>query len=118
MLDRVEFKASSASTRGGELDFAALATVTPDHLADMVRRVRDARPGIPIGMFVLCNVGDDERTRRIEEMLGDSLYARFFGDVDKVADGIRSLEAFGISRAQLSPFDDRSLERLAPRLLG
>jgi alkanesulfonate monooxygenase SsuD/methylene tetrahydromethanopterin reductase-like flavin-dependent oxidoreductase (luciferase family) len=117
-LDRVEIKASSASTRGGQLDFSAMATITPDHLSEMVERVRAVRPDIPIGMFVLCNVGDDPRTRQVESMLGASLYGRFFGAPDKVADGIRSLESFGISRAQLSPFDDSSFEALSPLLLG
>ena len=118
LLDRVEIKASSASTRNGFLDFAAMAQIPESHLLDMIRRVRDVRPDIEMGMFVLCNAVDDERTRGVRLVLGeDSLYARFFGPPEQVAEGILGLEEMGIGRAQLSPFDDRSLELLAPLLL-
>ena len=49
--------------------------------------------------------------------MGDGLYSRFFGSPEKVADGLGWLAEQGISRAQLSPFDDASLDRLAPHLL-
>jgi len=115
--DRVELKAASPATRGGALDMAALAAIDDQHIIDLIARVRSVDPAIGIGMFVLCNVGDDERTRQIAAMMGDAGYGRFFGDVAKVADGIAWLESIGVSRAQLSPFDDTSLDRLAPALL-
>jgi hypothetical protein len=68
-------------------------------------------------MFVLCNAGTDSFTNNLEAKMGDNLYGRFFGSPEKVADGLLWLANQGISRAQLSPFDDTSLDRLAPLLL-
>ncbi len=116
-LDRVEIKASSASTRGGRLDMEILADVTDSHLLSMIKKVRNIRPDIELGMFVLCNAGTDQFTKGIEAKMGDGLYSRFFGSPEKVADGLEWLAEQGISRAQLSPFDDTSLDRLAPHLL-
>ena len=116
-LDRVEIKASSASTRGGRLDMEVLADVTDSHLLSMIEKVRNIRPDIELGMFVLCNAGTDQFTKGIEAKMGDGLYSRFFGSPEKVADGLGWLAEQGISRAQLSPFDDTSLDRLAPYLL-
>jgi alkanesulfonate monooxygenase SsuD/methylene tetrahydromethanopterin reductase-like flavin-dependent oxidoreductase (luciferase family) len=116
LLDRVEIKASSHSTRGGTLDIRALATIPDAHLAEMVARVRAIRPDIDIGMFVLCNVGDDSRTRHLHDALEGSLYGRFFGPVEHVADGLAWLADQGISRAQISPFDDTTFDHLAPLL--
>ena len=116
-LDRVEIKASSASTRGGRLDMEILADVTDSHLLSMIEKVRNIRPDIELGMFVLCNAGTDQFTKGIESKMGDGLYSRFFGSPEKVADGLEWLAEQGISRAQLSPFDDTSLDRLAPHLL-
>lgn len=117
-LDRVEIKASSASTRGGSLDLPVMAEIPDDHLLAMIDAVRAVNPDIEIGMFVLCNAADDEFTRGLQHMMGDRLYSRFFGPPEHVAEGLAWLAEQGISRAQLSPFDDSSLERLAPLLLG
>ena len=112
--DRVEIKASSASTRNGVLDLKVMAQVSDAHLLDMIDRVRAVDPDIGIGMFVLCSAGDDERTRRVEAMMGDGLYNRFYGAPAKVAEGMAWLEEVGISRCQVSPLDDSSFDRLAP----
>jgi len=94
-----------------------LADVTDSHLLSMIEKVRNIRPDIELGMFVLCNAGTDQFTKGIEAKMGDGLYSRFFGSPEKVADGLEWLAEQGISRAQLSPFDDTSLDRLAPHLL-
>jgi len=117
-LDRVEIKASSASTRGGGLDLAVMAQIPDQHLIDMIARVRAVNPDIEISMFVLCNAATDDFTRGLTEMMGDNLYSRFFGPPEHVVEGLAWLADQGISRAQLSPFDDSSLDRLAPLLLG
>lgn len=116
LLDRVEIKASSHSTRGGALDFAAMATIPDSHLADMVARVRDVRPDIEIGMFVFCNAGTDARTKQLHEALKGSLYGRFFGPVAHLAEGLAWLEDQGVSRTQISPLDDATFDALAPLL--
>ena len=116
-LDRVEIKASSASTRGGALDIPVMAEIPDQHLIDMIGRVRAVDPDIPIGMFVLCNAGEDDQTRQYQALMGDKLYSRFFGPPGHVAEGLAWLADLGVTRAQLSPFDDASLDRLAPLLL-
>lgn len=112
--DRVEIKASSASTRGGSLDLKVMAQIPDAHLLDMIERVRAIDPDISIGMFALCNAGDDEFTKGLETMMGDGLYGRFFGSPAKVVEGMAWLEEIGISRCQVSPVDDASFDRLAP----
>ena len=82
----------------------------------MIAAVRAVDPDIPIGMFVLCNAGEDEQTRQYQALMGDQLYSRFFGPPGHVAEGLAWLADLGVTRAQLSPFDDTSLDRLAPLL--
>ena len=115
-LDRVEIKASSASTRGGSLDLSVMAGIPDSHLIEMIDRVRAVNPTIEISMFVLCNAAEDDYTRGLSELMGDNLYSRFFGPPGHVVEGLAWLAEQGISRAQLSPFDDTSLDRLAPLL--
>lgn len=117
-LDRVEIKASSASTRGGALDLAVMAHIPDDHLLDMIARIRAVDPDIELGMFVLCNAAEDDFTRGLTKTMGENLYSRFFGPPGHVVEGLAWLAEQGISRAQLSPFDDTSLDRLAPLLLA
>ena len=116
-LDRVEIKASSASTRGGGLDLDVMATIPDQHLLDMIARVRAVDPEIPIGMFVLCNAGEDDFTRGLQRSMSTSLYGRFFGPPGHVVEGLAWLAEQGVSRAQLSPFADSSFDELAPLLL-
>ncbi len=116
--DRVEIKASSASTRGGALDFGVMATVADDHLRDMIARVRAVDPDIGIGMFVLCNAGTDPQTRQLEELLGDGLYGRFYGAPEKIVENMAWLGELGISRCQISPHSDATFDALAPLLFG
>lgn len=115
-LDRVEIKASSASTRGGVLDLGVMAAIPDEHLIDMIARVRDVDTEIEIGLFVLCNAAEDEFTRGLQAQMGSNLYSRFFGPPAHVVEGLAWLADLGVSRAQLSPFDDASLDRLAPLL--
>ncbi len=115
-LDRVEIKASSASTRSGALDLGVMADIPDQHLIDMIARVRDVNPEIEIGMFVLCNAAEDDFTRGLQDTMGSNLYSRFFGPPAHVVEGLAWLAELGITRAQLSPFDDSSLDRLAPLL--
>ncbi len=116
-LDRVEIKAQSAATRNGSLDLAVMATVTDDHLLDLVERVRAVTPTIEISMFTLFSVGDDDVTRSLRTAMGTGLFRRFFGSPDEVAAGLAWLESLGITRASLSPTTDHALELLAPAVL-
>jgi alkanesulfonate monooxygenase SsuD/methylene tetrahydromethanopterin reductase-like flavin-dependent oxidoreductase (luciferase family) len=115
-VDAVEVKPSSASTRGGSLDFAEMAKVTEGHLADLVAQVREVRPGIDVGMFVFCSAGEDTMTSRLAGTLAGGLYGRFFGPPGHVAEGLAWLSEQGVAWAQVSPLDEASFARLAPLL--
>ncbi|MEM7094443.1 MAG: LLM class flavin-dependent oxidoreductase [Actinomycetota bacterium] len=116
--DRIELKAASTATRDGALDFAALTAIEDSQLIDLVANARDANPDIDLGMFVLCNVGEDERTTQLRRAMNGKLYGRFFGPPEHVAEGLAWLAEIGISRCQLSAFDDASLDRIAPLLFA
>ncbi len=116
--DRIELKASSPSTRGGSIDMEAMAAIPDTYLTDLISEVRAVRPDIGIGMFLFCNVGDDQLTHDLTAKMGDGLYSRFYGPPSKVAEGISWLRDLGISRCQVSPIDDASLDRLAPAIFA
>ena len=116
LVDRVELKLISSATRGGSLDVPALAEIPRSHLDDLVAKVRAVNPTVPLGVFVLCSVGDDDSTRSLEKALGDSFIGGFFGSAPKVAESLHDLAEAGISRVQISPFAGSSFELLAPHL--
>ena len=118
LVDRVELKLISSATRDGALQLPLLADVPRRHLTDLVSRVRAVNADAPLGVFILCNVGDDEATRSVERVLGDSFLGGFFGSAAKVADSMRALAAEGIARVQVSPFTDASFPPLAAELFG
>ena len=100
LVDRVELKLNAPATRDGSLDFVKLAEIPRSHLADLVAKVRAVNPTVPLGVLVLCSVGEDDRTRALEEKLGDSLMGGFFGPVDKV---VTSLAGAGRRRPGADP---------------
>ena len=108
LVDGVELKPISSATRNGSLDLGALAAIPRTHVDDLVARVRAVNPIVPLGIFILCSVGDDERTCAVERALGDSFMGGFFGSAPKVAKSLAKLEASGIGRIQVSPFANSS----------
>ena len=58
--------------------------------------------------------GEDTTTRDLEALMGDGLYGRFYGAPAKVCEGFEWLASLGVSRCQISPVDDASIDRLAP----
>jgi len=118
LVDRVELKLISSATRDGALDLPKLAAIPRQHLLDLVARVRAVNADVPLGVFILCSVGDDEMTRSVEAMLGDTFLGGFFGSAAKVAGSMRALADAGISRVQVSPFGEHSFSLLAAELFG
>lgn len=116
LVDRVEIKLISTATRGGSLDLAALAAIPRSHLDDLVAKVRARNATAPLSVFILCSAGDDERTRAVETMLGDSFLGGFFGSPAKVAASMMALAAAGITRVQVSPFSNASFPLLAQEI--
>jgi len=111
LADRVELK-FGRSTRGGDLDMAALSTVTRAELADMVRQVREVAPDVPLGVFTMIAAGGPDEVAHLQSTLGESLYSDFVGEPAKVLDNLRSLEDLGITRVQVSEFVKGSALRL------
>lgn len=118
IVDRIELKLISAATRDGALELPKLAEIPEQHLHDLVGLVRAQNPTAPLGVFILCSVGDDDMTRHVSALLGDTFLGRFFGEPAKVADAFRSLAAAGVERVQVSPLTDASFELLAPELFA
>lgn len=115
LVDRVELK-FGRTTRGGQLDVAALASVTLDELASMVASVRDVRPDIDIGLFLMVAAGTDPVVGAVGERFGTNLIGRFVGEPKRVLDNLAVLADVGISRVQLTELAPASLERLGEAL--
>ena len=118
LVDRIEINIGSPATREGVLDLVKLAGIDRAHLDDLLRRIRDVNPGAPLGLLVLCNIGDDDRTRAYDKQMAGSFLGEFFGPPEKVSDSLFRLEHLGISRVQISPFTESSFDQLAPYLAG
>ena len=116
LVDRVELKIISSATQHGSLDIPALGKISRSHLEDLVAKVRAVNPTVPLGVFILCSVGEDDWTQSLDRMLGDSFLGGFFGPAPKVASALHDLATAGVSRVQLSPFTAASFELLAPYL--
>jgi alkanesulfonate monooxygenase SsuD/methylene tetrahydromethanopterin reductase-like flavin-dependent oxidoreductase (luciferase family) len=116
LVDRVELKVASAATRGGRLDFARLAQVTRDDLADLVARVRAVRDDVPIGVFVMAGCGDHPRVRALGDALAGSFMGTFVGEPERVAEALHGLGDLGIERVQLTSYTPDTIPLLAPHL--
>jgi alkanesulfonate monooxygenase SsuD/methylene tetrahydromethanopterin reductase-like flavin-dependent oxidoreductase (luciferase family) len=111
LVDRVELK-FGRTTRGGALDMAALASVTHDELASMVRIVREVRPDIGVGLFTMIGVGDDPQIGDLKAALGDNLCGSFVGSGPEVLDHLLALEQLGVDRVQITELIPDSTLRL------
>lgn len=116
IADRVEVKLISQITRDGAVNLPAMASVPENHLHDLVRRIRDVNPSVPLSVFILCSAGNDERSKGVEALLGDSFLGGFFGAPGKVAASMMKLADAGIDRIEVSPFTEASFALLAHEL--
>lgn len=116
IADRVEVKLISQITRDGAVNLQAMASVPESHLHDLVRRIRDVNATVPLSVFILCSAGDDERTKGVEALLGDSFLGGFYGAPGKVAASMMKLADAGIDRIEVSPFTEASFSALAREL--
>lgn len=117
LVDRVELKLISAATKDGALDPAKMAEIPYSHITDLISKARAANATVPLGVFLLCSIGTDERTQMMEKLLDGSLMGGFFGSADKVVDSIGRLESLGLCRVQVSPFNEDTFAELARQLL-
>jgi alkanesulfonate monooxygenase SsuD/methylene tetrahydromethanopterin reductase-like flavin-dependent oxidoreductase (luciferase family) len=114
LVDRVELK-FGRSTRGGDLDMAALSTATREELAANVAAVREVAPDVPIGLFAMIGIGTDAEVAPLRDQLGDGLYASFVGSPAQVRDALESLTELGVDRVQVTDRVKGSVLRLHER---
>ncbi len=117
LVDRVEIKANSRSTRVGHLDFPIMASVTEDEIREQVARVHVVNPTMPLSIFILVAVGQNPTVNAMKSALGDGYLARFMGNPGQVAGHLRALGDLGIDRVQLTELVPESHRLLAPHLL-
>ncbi len=117
LVDRVEIKPNSRSTRVGHLDFPIMASVTEDEVRKQVARVRHIDPTIPLGIFILVAAGNSPAVINLKEALGNGYLTRFMGEPHQVAKHLHALGDMGISRVQLTELVPGSHSLLAPHLL-
>jgi len=116
IADRVEVKLISQITRDGSVNLPAMASVPESHLHDLVKQIRDVNPSVPLSVFILCSAGDDERSKGVEALLGDSFLGGFYGAPGKVAMSMMRLAEAGVDRIEVSPFTEASFSALAREL--
>ena len=116
IADRVEVKLISQITRDGAVNLPAMASVPESHLHDLVAQIRDVNPTVPLSVFILCSAGDDDRTKGVESLLGDSFLGGFYGAPGKVAASMMRLADAGVDRIEVSPFTEASFSALAEEL--
>ena len=114
LVDRVELK-FGRSTRGGDLDMAALSTATREELAANVAAVREVAPDVPIGLFAMIGIGTDAEVAPLRDQLGDGLYASFVGSPAQVRYALESLTELGVDRVQVTDRVKGSVLRLHER---
>jgi hypothetical protein len=93
-----------------------MASVPESHLYDLVKQIRDVNPTVPLSVFILCSAGDDDRSKGVESLLGDSFLGGFYGAPGKVAASMMRLGEAGIDRIEVSPFTEASFAALAKEL--
>ena len=116
IADRVEVKLISQITRDGSVNLPAMASVPESHLHDLVKQIRDVNPSVPLSVFILCSAGEDDRTKGVEALLGDSFLGGFYGAPGKVATSMMNLADAGVDRIEVSPFTEASFSALAREL--
>ena len=117
LVDRLEVKASSRSTRGGQIDLEVMSSVTEEEVRASIDQVRAVNPEIPIGIFILTAAGENDTVKAMKAMLGNGYLGRFMGHPEEVADALESLAGLGIDRVQLTEFAPETHQALSPLLL-
>ncbi len=118
LVDRIEVKASARSTRGGFLDFSVVPSVTEEEVRGNVDRVKDLRPELPIGVFLLVGAGTTPAVDGLKQSFGNGYLGRFVGHPEEVAEALEGLAAIGIERVQLTELVPGSVGELAPLLVS
>jgi hypothetical protein len=100
------------------LEAAALVSIHREHLDELVDKVLQVNPMVPVGVMCAAASSRTSAPARTEALLGDSFMGGFFAPPEKVADALAALDNSGVVRVELSPFSDAWLDVLAPHLFG
>jgi len=116
LVDCLEVKANSRSTRGGALNLEIYADISEREVREAVDHVRAVRDDIPISVFVMIAVGNEAETAPLKSMLGNGFFSRFVGPAETAAQSLLDLEALGFSRIQVTAFAPGSIEAVENHL--
>jgi alkanesulfonate monooxygenase SsuD/methylene tetrahydromethanopterin reductase-like flavin-dependent oxidoreductase (luciferase family) len=116
-LDWVELMPAMATARNGNSDGTDLATIPKTRLVEMIDQVRRVKEDVKLCFGAVCGIGDDPMSQFLTpHFTEDSLYGGLFGSPEKVAENLRDLESYGISRVSIVTADPHLFEKLAPLL--
>jgi alkanesulfonate monooxygenase SsuD/methylene tetrahydromethanopterin reductase-like flavin-dependent oxidoreductase (luciferase family) len=115
-VDRMEVKPNAPATRGGTLDHAKYGAVSEADVRDAVARVRQVRPDVPLGTFVLVGAVPAAQAVALRAPFGNGFLSRFLGEPEAVAQALCDLEGLGFDRVQLTEIVPGSFGRLRPLL--
>jgi alkanesulfonate monooxygenase SsuD/methylene tetrahydromethanopterin reductase-like flavin-dependent oxidoreductase (luciferase family) len=116
IVDRIEVQPNAPATRGGAVDVSRAASIVESDVRDAVARVRQARDGIPIGIFTLVGAVPVAEVAALRAPFGRGFLSRFLGEPESVAQALCDLEGLGFDRVQLTEMAPGTLERLRPHL--
>ena len=116
LVDRIEINSTARATRGGKIDLEIMATIEEQEIKAQIDLVKSVNPDIPISIFLLIAVGEENEVMEIQDSLGKGYLANFIGPEEKVRENLVSLELLGIDRIQLTEFFPGSHKRLSEML--
>lgn len=116
LVDRVEVMFGPA-VAGGSLDLSLFAQLTLDELRSRVETVREASPGVLVGLGVFAAAGSDPQVERLRAIAGTGLQRDLIGEAHSVAAAISGLEMLGVDRVNVVPMTPSTPEALAQFLL-
>ena len=93
-----------------------MATIEEHEIKAQIDLVKSVNPDIPISIFLLIAVGEENEVMGIQDSLGEGYLANFVGPEEKVRENLVSLELLGIDRIQLTEFFPGSHKRLSEML--
>ena len=97
------------------IDFGINSPITTCRkVKEMIAKVREIKPDIPIGYFTLMAAGENDAVKGLEAMLGNNFASGLVGHPEKVAAKIAQMESWGLGRVQLTELVPGSYSTLGP----
>lgn len=115
LVDRIEVFVGNF-IRGGSIDLATLARVSDADVQALVADIRGRAPDLPIGYFTLAAAGEGAHVSQLKAGLGKRFAAGLVGHPQEVAENLRRMGEWGISRVQITELIPGTHTALAPYL--